>query len=105
MIEAIREMKREGLGLLVSEQNLDFARLVAERVYVIEKGVHPLLRDDGRNSTRAPMCATPISRCEVGMKRRAQDALEGGSQYRLDDQVGFVLRQAQQRHTNAVRRR
>ena len=38
MIEAIREMKREGLGLLVSEQNLNFARLVAERVYVIEKG-------------------------------------------------------------------
>ena len=38
MIEAIVEMKREGLGLLVSEQNLAFARLVADRVYVIEKG-------------------------------------------------------------------
>ena len=38
MIEAIREMKREGLSLFVSEQNLAFARLVAERVYVIEKG-------------------------------------------------------------------
>ena len=38
MIEAIREMKREGLSLLVSEQNLAFARLVAERIYVIEKG-------------------------------------------------------------------
>ncbi len=38
MIEAIHEMKREGLGLLVSEQNLTFARLVAERIYVIEKG-------------------------------------------------------------------
>ena len=38
MIDAIREMKREGLSLLVSEQNLNFARLVAERVYVIEKG-------------------------------------------------------------------
>ena len=38
MIEAIGEMKREGLSLLVSEQNLAFARLVAERVYVIEKG-------------------------------------------------------------------
>src|SRR6201990_463351 len=38
MIEAIREMKREGLSLLVCEQNLNFARLVAERVYVIEKG-------------------------------------------------------------------
>jgi branched-chain amino acid transport system ATP-binding protein len=38
MIEAIREMKREGLGLFISEQNIAFARLVAERVYVIEKG-------------------------------------------------------------------
>ena len=38
MIAAIGEMKREGLGLLVAEQNLAFARLVAERVYVIEKG-------------------------------------------------------------------
>ena len=38
MIEAIREMKREGLSLLVSEQNLAFARLVAEQIYVIEKG-------------------------------------------------------------------
>ena len=47
MIEAIREMKREGLSVLVSEQNLAFARLVAERVYVIEKGPHPLWRNDG----------------------------------------------------------
>jgi branched-chain amino acid transport system ATP-binding protein len=38
LIETMREMKREGLGFLVSEQNLNFARLVAERVYVIEKG-------------------------------------------------------------------
>ena len=38
MIEVIREMKREGLSLFVSEQNLAFARLVAERIYVIEKG-------------------------------------------------------------------
>jgi branched-chain amino acid transport system ATP-binding protein len=38
LIETMHEMKREGLGFLVSEQNLNFARLVAERVYVIEKG-------------------------------------------------------------------
>ena len=38
MIEAIRDMKREGLSLLVSEQNLHFARLIADRAYVIEKG-------------------------------------------------------------------
>ena len=39
MIEAIRETKREGLGLFVSEQNPAFARLIAECVHVIEKGV------------------------------------------------------------------
>jgi branched-chain amino acid transport system ATP-binding protein len=38
MIEAIRVMKREGLSLLLSEQNLRFAMLVADRVCVIEKG-------------------------------------------------------------------
>ncbi|MBV8442342.1 MAG: ABC transporter ATP-binding protein [Hyphomicrobiales bacterium] len=38
MIEAILEMKREGLALLISEQSLAFARIVAERVAVIEKG-------------------------------------------------------------------
>jgi branched-chain amino acid transport system ATP-binding protein len=38
MIGAIEQMKREGLGMLIAEQNLAFARLVASRVYVIEKG-------------------------------------------------------------------
>ena len=38
MIEAILAMKRQGLGLLLSEQNIRFARLVADRVCVIEKG-------------------------------------------------------------------
>src|SRR3954453_3903883 len=37
------------------------------------------------SSTRRPTCATPIWPCEMS--------------YKLDDQVGFVLRQAQQRHT------
>lgn len=38
MIDAIMAMKREGLSLLLSEQNLRFARLIADRVCVIEKG-------------------------------------------------------------------
>ena len=38
MIAAILAMKREGLSLLISEQNLLFAKLVADRVAVIEKG-------------------------------------------------------------------
>jgi branched-chain amino acid transport system ATP-binding protein len=38
MVEAILAMKREGLSLLLSEQNLRFARLIADRICVIEKG-------------------------------------------------------------------
>ena len=57
MIEAILAMKREGLSLLLSEQNLRFARLIADRICVIEKGsvrfcgttaefdAHPDIRD------------------------------------------------------------
>jgi branched-chain amino acid transport system ATP-binding protein len=38
MIDAIRAMKSEGLSLLLSEQNVRFARLIADRICVIEKG-------------------------------------------------------------------
>ena len=38
MIEVIVAMKREGLSLLLSEQNVRVARLVADRFCVIEKG-------------------------------------------------------------------
>jgi branched-chain amino acid transport system ATP-binding protein len=38
MAKTIREMKDEGLTVLLSEQNLRFATLVADRAYVIEKG-------------------------------------------------------------------
>ncbi|MGH8706279.1 MAG: ABC transporter ATP-binding protein [Burkholderiales bacterium] len=34
----IRELKREGLGVLLCEQNLRFAQLVADRAHIIEKG-------------------------------------------------------------------
>ncbi len=34
----IRELKREGLSVLLCEQNLRYARLVADRVYLVEKG-------------------------------------------------------------------
>jgi branched-chain amino acid transport system ATP-binding protein len=34
----IRELKREGLSVLLCEQNLRYARLVADRAYIIEKG-------------------------------------------------------------------
>lgn len=38
MAEAVIAMKREGVAVLLSEQNLHFASAVADRAYVIEKG-------------------------------------------------------------------
>ena len=38
MAATIVELKKEGLSILLSEQNIHFARLVADRVYVLEKG-------------------------------------------------------------------
>ena len=38
MVHTIRELKTEGLTVLLCEQNLHFARQVADRAYVIEKG-------------------------------------------------------------------
>ncbi|HZZ09735.1 MAG TPA: ABC transporter ATP-binding protein [Paraburkholderia sp.] len=38
MANMILELKREGLSILLSEQNLHFAQLVSDRAYVLEKG-------------------------------------------------------------------
>jgi branched-chain amino acid transport system ATP-binding protein len=38
MAEAVLSMKREGIAVLLSEQNFDFAAAVADRAYVIERG-------------------------------------------------------------------
>jgi branched-chain amino acid transport system ATP-binding protein len=38
MASAIRDLKGEGLSVLLSEQNLHFATSVADRAYIIEKG-------------------------------------------------------------------
>ncbi|PRH86188.1 ABC transporter ATP-binding protein [Labrys okinawensis] len=38
MARAILRLKQEGLSILLSEQNLHFARLIADRAYVIESG-------------------------------------------------------------------
>ena len=38
MAEAIVEMKKLGLSVLLSEQNLHFAGLVSDRVYILERG-------------------------------------------------------------------
>jgi branched-chain amino acid transport system ATP-binding protein len=44
MAFVINELKREGLSVVISEQNLHFAKLVSDRAYVIEKGT---VRYDG----------------------------------------------------------
>ena len=38
MVEAILTMKKEGVSMLVSEQNLHFAKLISDRAYIIERG-------------------------------------------------------------------
>jgi branched-chain amino acid transport system ATP-binding protein len=38
MANTILELKQEGLSVLLSEQNIHFAQLVCDRVYVLEKG-------------------------------------------------------------------
>ncbi len=38
MANTIVELKKEGLSILLSEQNIHFARLVSDRVYILEKG-------------------------------------------------------------------
>jgi branched-chain amino acid transport system ATP-binding protein len=38
MARSINEMKRQGLSVLLSEQNLHFAELVCDRAYVLEQG-------------------------------------------------------------------
>jgi branched-chain amino acid transport system ATP-binding protein len=38
MANAIVELKKEGLSVVLSEQNIHFAEFVADRVYVLEKG-------------------------------------------------------------------
>jgi len=37
-VHMILALKRQGVSILLSEQNMHFARLVCDRVYVLEKG-------------------------------------------------------------------
>ena len=38
LIEAIRQIQREGVTLLIADQNVKFARRVAGRGYIMEEG-------------------------------------------------------------------
>ena len=58
MAEAVLSMKREGIAVLLSEQNFDFAAAVADRAYVIERGE---IRYDG---SMAALEADPALRAQ-----------------------------------------
>jgi branched-chain amino acid transport system ATP-binding protein len=58
MAATILELKRQGVSLLLSEQNLQFARLVSDRAYMLEKGhicwegsMSDLMADEGVQRT------------------------------------------------------
>ncbi len=58
MADAVLRMKREGLAVLLSEQNFDFAAAVTDRAYVIERGE---IRYDG---SMAALDADPALRAQ-----------------------------------------
>ena len=58
MAQSIRALKREGLCVLLSEQNLHFSQSVADRAYIIEKG---RIRYDG---TMAALMADDAARAQ-----------------------------------------
>jgi branched-chain amino acid transport system ATP-binding protein len=58
MADAVLRMKREGIAVLLSEQNFDFAAAVADRAYVIERGE---IRYDG---SMAALDADPVLRAQ-----------------------------------------
>jgi branched-chain amino acid transport system ATP-binding protein len=58
MADAVLRMKREGIAVLLSEQNFYFAAAVADRAYVIERGE---IRYDG---SMAALDADPALRAQ-----------------------------------------
>ncbi len=69
MAETIIKLKKQGLSVLLSEQNIHFAELVSDRAYVLEKGQ---LQWEGRMATS---CMTArrsgaTCRCDSGFNPR-----------------------------------
>jgi len=117
MVDAILTMKKEGVSIVVSEQNLHFARLISDRAYIIERGKICFRRHDGR--TR-PASGYP-RRASVAVSERAGDLMASSAplkktaslkksvkparpSYILDEQIGFILRQVWQRHATIFAR-
>ena len=71
MANMILELKQEGLAVVLSEQNLHFARLVSDRAYVIEERAGALFRHDERaggergGEARVPECVTAKRKLEA----------------------------------------
>lgn len=61
MALAILALKREGLSILLSEQNLHFARLIADRAVVIERGHVRLAGTVAEIAADAEACAAYLS--------------------------------------------
>ena len=61
MAKTILELKQEGLCVLLSEQNLHFANLVADRAYIIEKGHIRYQGTMAELAANEPMRATYLS--------------------------------------------
>ena len=55
MARSILELKRQGVGILLSEQNLPFAQVVADRAFILEKGqiVHQSSMQDLASNAQA----------------------------------------------------
>ena len=103
MVDAIRTMKQEGVSIVVSEQNLHFAKLISDRAYIVERG-RICSAVQWPNWMRARTLETPICRCrrrgkDMGKNARKKKSVKPSKPgYILDEQIGFILRQVWQRH-------
>ena len=108
MVDAILTMKKEGVSILVSEQNLHFARLISDRAYIIERGKVCFGGTMAELDSRAgyPRRASVIvigntKRRGANMGRASlpkRSVKPSRPSYILDEQIGFILRQVWQRH-------
>ena len=123
MANTIVELKKQGLSILLSEQNIHFARAGLRPRLCAGERPNPLAAAPWRSSSTMWTCSAPISPFEIpsdagfdhrmlcsaaarhqqmdpDMRRaRLCGCQRQRSGYVLDEQVGFLLRVAMQRHT------
>jgi len=109
MVDAILTMKKEGVSIVVSEQNLHFARLISDRAYIIERGRMCFSGTMSELDARPDVRDAHLAFVSVGKKKGwDKDMTRSVSPkrsmkpsrpiYVLEEQVGFILRQVWQRH-------